>query len=117
MGIVEETGPDVTKVKKGDRVIVPFNIECGECYYCKNQLESQCDNSNSHSKAGAYFGYSGTFGGYPGGQAELLRVPHGNFTPYVVPKECDLKDESILFLSDIIPTAYWCVEQSNVKNK
>ncbi|WP_158736271.1 zinc-dependent alcohol dehydrogenase [Alteribacillus sp. YIM 98480] len=115
MGIVEDTGPDVTKVKKGDRVIVPFNIACGDCYYCKNQLESQCDNSNPHGEAGAYFGYSGTFGGYPGGQAELLRVPYGNFTPFVVPEECELEDESILFLSDIIPTAYWGVEQANVQ--
>ncbi|MDQ0298569.1 S-(hydroxymethyl)glutathione dehydrogenase/alcohol dehydrogenase [Salibacterium salarium] len=115
MGIVEEIGPDVTKVKKGDRVIVPFNIACGECYYCQHELESQCDNSNPHGEAGAYFGYSGTFGGYPGGQAELLRVPYGNFTPFVVPESCELEDEKILFLSDIIPTAYWGVEQANVK--
>ncbi|MFZ4450661.1 zinc-dependent alcohol dehydrogenase [Salibacterium aidingense] len=115
MGIVEETGPEVTKVKKGDRVIVPFNIACGECYYCRHELESQCDNSNPNGEAGAYFGYSGTFGGYPGGQAELLRVPYGNFTPFVVPENCELEDEKLLFLSDIIPTAYWGVEQAEVK--
>ncbi|MBB5174281.1 zinc-dependent alcohol dehydrogenase [Texcoconibacillus texcoconensis] len=115
MGIVEEVGPEVEKVKKGDRVIVPFNIACGECFYCQNHLESQCDESNPNGEAGAYFGYSGTFGGYPGGQAELLRVPYGNFTPFVVPEECELEDESLLFLSDIIPTAYWGVKQADVK--
>lgn len=115
MGIVEEVGPDVTKVKKGDRVIVPFNIACGKCYYCTHDLESQCDNSNPNGQAGAYFGYSGTFGGYPGGQAELLRVPYGNFTPFVVPEDAEMEDEKLLFLSDIIPTAYWGVEQAEVK--
>ncbi|MFC7064049.1 zinc-dependent alcohol dehydrogenase [Halobacillus seohaensis] len=116
MGIVEEIGPDVTRVKKGDRVIVPFNIACGECMYCKMELESQCDNSNANGQAGAYFGYTDTFGGYPGGQAELLRVPYGNFTPFVVPEDCELEDEKILFLSDIIPTAYWGIEQAEVKD-
>ncbi|MFC4320564.1 zinc-dependent alcohol dehydrogenase [Litchfieldia salsa] len=115
MGIVEEVGPDVTKVKKGDRVIVPFNISCGQCWYCKHELESQCDNSNPHGDAGAYFGYSETFGGYPGGQAEYLRVPYGNFTPFLVPPDCEMEDEKILFLSDIIPTAYWGVDNSGVK--
>lgn len=116
MGIVEEVGPDVTKVKKGDRVVIPFNISCGECYFCQHDLESQCDNSNPNGEAGAYFGYSDTFGGYPGGQAELLRVPYGNFTPFVIPKDCELEDEKLLFLSDIIPTAWWGVEQAEVKN-
>jgi S-(hydroxymethyl)glutathione dehydrogenase/alcohol dehydrogenase len=115
MGIVEEVGPEVTKVKKGDRVIIPFNIACGECFYCKNQLESQCDHANPHGDAGAYFGYSETFGGYAGGQAEFLRVPYGNFTPFRVPDDCELEDEKILFLSDIIPTAYWGVDTAGVK--
>ncbi|SDZ30262.1 S-(hydroxymethyl)glutathione dehydrogenase / alcohol dehydrogenase [Evansella caseinilytica] len=115
MGIVEEVGPEVTKVKKGDRVVIPFNISCGECFYCTHDLESQCDNANPNGEAGAYFGYSDTFGGYPGGQAELLRVPYGNFTPFVVPENCELEDEKLLFLSDIIPTAYWGVEQADVK--
>jgi S-(hydroxymethyl)glutathione dehydrogenase/alcohol dehydrogenase len=115
MGIVEEVGPDVTEVKKGDRVIAPFNIACGQCYYCQHDLESQCDNSNPHGEAGAYFGYSETFGGYPGGQAEYLRVPYGNFTPFVVPESCELEDENLLFLSDIIPTAYWGVDNAGVK--
>jgi len=115
MGIVEEVGPEVTRVKKGDRVIVPFNIACGQCYYCQHQLESQCDNSNENGEVGAYFGYTGSNGGYAGGQAELLRVPFANFTPFVVPEDCELEDEKILFLSDIIPTSYWGVDQAGVK--
>lgn len=116
MDIVEEAGPEVTRLKKGDRVVVPFNIACGACYYCTHELESQCDNSNPHGDAGAYFGYSGTFGGYPGGQAEYLRVPYANFTPFQVPEDCELEDEQLLFLSDILPTAYWSVDVAGVKS-
>jgi len=115
MGIVEEAGPDVTRVKKGDRVIIPFTVACGQCVYCRNELESQCDNANANGESGGYFGYSDTFGGYPGGQAELLRVPFGNFMPFVVPDNCELEDEKLLFLSDILPTAYWGVENAGVK--
>ncbi len=115
MGIVEEVGPEVTKVKKGDRVVVPFTIACGQCFYCQNHLESQCDNSNDNGEVGAFFGYTGTFGGYPGGQAELLRVPFANFTPFVVPEDCEMEDEKLLFLSDVIPTAYWGVDNAGVK--
>lgn len=115
MGIVVETGPDVTKLKKGDRVIIPFTVACGQCFYCKNQLESQCDQSNPHGETGGYLGYSETFGGYAGGQAELLRVPFANFTPFLVPEDCELEDEKLLFLSDILPTAYWGVDHSGVK--
>ncbi|CCQ94438.1 putative oxidoreductase [[Clostridium] ultunense Esp] len=115
MGIVEETGSEVTRLKKGDRVIVPFNVACGECFYCRNHLESQCDRSNPHGETGGYFGYSETFGGYAGGQAEMLRVPFGNFTPFRVPEDCELEDEKLLFLSDILPTAYWGVDASGVK--
>lgn len=116
MGIVEEVGPDVTMIKKGDRVIIPFTMACGQCYYCQNHLESQCDNSNPHGDAGGFLGYSETFGGYPGGQAELLRVPYGNFTPFKVPEDCELEDEKLLFLSDIIPTAFWGVDNAGVKS-
>ncbi|QKG83834.1 glutathione-dependent formaldehyde dehydrogenase [Kroppenstedtia pulmonis] len=115
MGIVEETGPKVTRVKKGDRVVVPFTVSCGECFYCQNQLESQCDRSNPHGEGGGYLGYSYTFGGYAGGQAEYLRVPFGNFVPFVVPKESELEDEKLLFLSDIVPTAWWGVNEAGVK--
>ncbi|RKD31949.1 zinc-dependent alcohol dehydrogenase [Thermohalobacter berrensis] len=113
MGIVEEVGPEVRKVKKGDRVIVPFPISCGHCWYCEHELWSQCDNSNPNGEAGAIFGYSKTFGGYDGGQAEYLRVPYANVGPVVVPEE--FKDEEVLFLTDILPTSYWGVENGEVK--
>ena len=113
MGIVEEAGPDVTKVKKGDRVIVPFPISCGHCWYCKHDFWSQCDNSNSHGDIGAVFGYSNNLGGYDGGQAEYLRVPYANVGPTLVPE--NLMDEQVLFLTDVLPTAYWGVEIGGVK--
>ncbi len=115
MGIVEEVGPQVKKVKKGDRVIVPFNVSCGECYYCKHDLTSQCDNSNPHGQSGAYFGYSETFGGYPGGQAEYMRVPFANFTPFRIPESCEVEDEKLVLLADVVPTAYWSVDNAGVK--
>lgn len=115
MGIVEETGPDVTKVKKGDRVVIPFTVACGHCFYCENKLESQCDNANPHYDSGGYFGYSEKFGNHPGGQAEYLKVPFGNFTPFVIPESCEMEDESLLFLSDVLPTAYWSVLHAGVK--
>ncbi|MCG3418913.1 zinc-dependent alcohol dehydrogenase [Oceanobacillus jordanicus] len=115
MGIVEEVGPDVTKVKKGDRVVIPFTVACGSCPYCTNHQESQCDNSNPHYDSGGYFGYSEKFGDFPGGQAEYLRVPYGNYTPFLIPEDCELEDEQLLFLSDVLPTAYWSVEHAGVK--
>ncbi|MCY8916451.1 glutathione-dependent formaldehyde dehydrogenase [Bacillus atrophaeus] len=115
MGIVEEAGPDVHKVKKGDRVIIPFNVRCGECFFCKNQLESQCDNSNANGEMGAYFGYSDTTGGYPGGQAEYMRVPYANFTPFRIPDDCEVEDEKLVLLSDAMSTAYWSVDNAGVK--
>jgi len=115
MGVVEEAGPEVTKVKKGDRVIIPFNVSCGKCYFCEHDLTSQCDNSNPHGGSGAYFGYSETFGGYPGGQAEYMRVPYGNFTPFRIPDDCDMEDEKLVLLADVIPTAYWSVDHAGVK--
>lgn len=116
MGVVEEAGPDVTQVKKGDRVIIPFNVSCGECYYCKHDLTSQCDNSNPHGQSGAYFGYSETFGGYPGGQAEYMRVPFANFTPFRIPDNCEVEDEKLALLADAAPTAYWSVDHAGVKD-
>jgi len=113
MGIVEEIGKDVFKVKKGDRIIVPFPISCGHCWYCEHDLWSQCDNSNSHGEIGAIFGYSKLFGGYDGGQAEYLRVPYANVGPSIIPE--NLKDEQVLFLTDILPTAYWGVVNGGVK--
>lgn len=115
MGIIEEVGPEVTKVKKGDRVVIPFTVACGTCPYCTNHQESQCDNANPHYDSGGYFGYSEKFGNYPGGQAEYLRVPFGNYTPFAIPEDCELEDEQLLFLSDVLPTAYWSVENAGVK--
>jgi len=113
MGIVEEVGPKVTKVKKGDRVIVPFPIACGHCWYCENELWSQCDNSNPNGLMGGVFGCGDLYGGYNGGQAEYLRVPYANVGPTVVPEE--LTDEQALFLTDMLPTAYWGVDIGGVK--
>ncbi len=117
MGIVEEVGSEVTKVKKGDRVVLPFNVSCGDCYYCNHEMESQCDNSNDNPKVdtGGYFGFTERYGDYSGGQAEFLRVPYGNFMPFVIPESCELEDESLLFMSDVLPTAYWSVENSGMK--
>ena len=95
MGIVEEAGKQVHRVRKGDRVIIPFPISCGHCWYCEHDLWSQCDNSNPNGEIGAIFGYSKTFGGYDGGQAEYLRVPYANVGPFKMPAE--LTDEQVLF--------------------
>jgi S-(hydroxymethyl)glutathione dehydrogenase/alcohol dehydrogenase len=113
MGIVMETGKDVTRIKKGDRVIVPFPVACGHCWYCKNHYYSQCDNSNEFGECGGMLGYSDTMGGYDGGQAEFLRVPYANVGPVKVPDM--LSDEQVLFLTDILPTSYWGVEHAGVK--
>ncbi|WP_018924586.1 zinc-dependent alcohol dehydrogenase [Salsuginibacillus kocurii] len=115
MRIVEETGPDVKHFKKGDRVIIPFNVSCGECYYCTHHLESQCDNSNPNGQMGAYFGYSNTAGGYPGGQAEYMRVPYANFSAFKVPDDSEVEDERLCLISDAMTTAFWSVENGGVK--
>lgn len=115
MGIVEEIGPEVTKLKKGDRVIVPFNVSCGECFFCKHDLTCMCDNSNPNGEGGGFFGYSETFGGYPGGQAEYLRVPYGNFTPFRIPDDCEVEDEKLILIADAASTAYWSVVNAGVK--
>ncbi len=116
MGIVEEVGPEVKKLKKGDRVIIPFNVSCGECYYCQHDLTCMCDNSNPNGENGGFFGYSQTSGGYPGGQAEFLRVPYANFTPFLIPENCEIEDEKLLLMSDAMATAYWSVENAGVTN-
>src|SRR5690606_8977427 len=103
------------KLNKGDRVVIPFNVSCGQCFYCQNHLESQCDNSNPEGEAGGYLGYSPAFGNYVGAQAELLRVPFANFSSFKVPEDNEMSDEQLLFLSDILPTAYWGVDNAGVK--
>lgn len=124
MGIVEEVGPDVdkNKLKVGDRVVVPFPIGCGECFYCRRGLWSCCDNSNpkpymgeqtfGYSTAGI-FGYSHLTGGYAGGQAQYLRVPIADVNCQVMPK--DLPDHQLVFLSDIFPTGYMAVKHCNIQ--
>lgn len=113
MGIVEEAGKNVTNIKKGDRVVVPFPVACGHCIYCTNGLFSQCDNSNEHGEVGGFLGYSELMGGYDGAQAEYLRVPYANVGPRIIPEE--LTDEQVLFLSDILPTSYWGAENGGIK--
>lgn len=116
MGMVEEVGPEVTKLKKGDRVIIPFNASCGHCWYCTHDLTSQCDNSNPHGEMGGFMGYSETTGGIAGGQAEYMRVPYGNFTPFKIPENCEVEDEKLVLLADAAATAYWSVDHSGVKD-
>lgn len=122
MGVVVEVGKDVKKTKVGDRVVVPFTIACGDCWFCSQQLFSMCDVSNpnadmaraamGHSPA-ALFGYSHMLGGFSGGQAEYLRVPYGDVGPIKI--ESDLPDEKVLFLSDIFPTGYMAAENAQIE--
>jgi threonine dehydrogenase-like Zn-dependent dehydrogenase len=114
MGIVEEVGSGVTNLRKGDRVVIPFNISCGHCYFCAQGLQSQCETTQVKDKGSgaALFGYSELYGSVPGGQAEYLRVPHADYGPIKVGTE--LPDERYLFLSDILPTAWQAVEYANV---
>ena len=114
MGIVEETGSAVTRVKVGDRVVIPFNIACGHCWMCERGLQSQCETTQvrSHSKGASLFGFSELYGSVPGGQAEYLRVPHADYGAIVVGQ--DLPDHRYLFLSDILPTAWQGVEYAAV---
>jgi threonine dehydrogenase-like Zn-dependent dehydrogenase len=122
MGIVEEVGPEVKNLKRGDRVVVPFTIACGSCMFCKKQLWSACDNSNPNAhimelaygySGSALFGYSHMMGGYAGGQAQYARVPFANVGPLKI--ESDLPDEKVLFLSDIYPTGYMAAENAQIE--
>ena len=123
MGIVEDTGSAVTQVKKGDRVVIPFVIACGNCFFCEHQQYSACETTNTGEGAivnkkslrppAALFGFSHLYGGIPGGQAELVRVPKANVGPFKVPGS--LADEQVLFLTDILPTGYQAVLNAEVK--
>jgi threonine dehydrogenase-like Zn-dependent dehydrogenase len=122
MGIVEEVGKDVTNLRRGDKVVVPFTIACGSCLFCKKKLWSACDNTNpnAHLMEAAYgysgsglFGYSHMMGGYAGGQAQYARVPFANVGPLKI--ESDLPDEKVLFLSDIFPTGYMAAENAQIQ--
>jgi threonine dehydrogenase-like Zn-dependent dehydrogenase len=113
-GVVEETGADVRQLRKGDRVVVPFNISCGACFYCERGLTGNCENSNPNSDiASGAFGFSHTTGGFDGGQAEYVRVPFADIGPFKIPDDMD--DESILFLSDIFPTGYQAAEMAEIR--
>ncbi|MET8201867.1 zinc-dependent alcohol dehydrogenase [Micromonospora taraxaci] len=113
MGIVEEVGSEVTGLKPGDRVVVPFNIACGRCWMCERQLYAQCETTQvtSEGKGAALFGYTSLYGSVPGGQAEYLRVPQAQFGPIKVPETGT--DERYLYLSDILPTAWQAVKYAD----
>ncbi len=114
MGIVEAIGAEVTELRVGDRVVVPFNISCGTCFVCSHGLHSQCETTQvrEHGTGAALFGYTRLYGEVPGGQAELLRVPFGNTLPIRVPE--GPADDRFVFLSDVLPTAWQGVEYAAV---
>jgi threonine dehydrogenase-like Zn-dependent dehydrogenase len=113
MGVVEEVGSEVTGLKPGDRVVVPFNIACGRCWMCSRQLYAQCETTQvtSEGKGAALFGYTSLYGSVPGGQAEYLRVPQAHFGPIKIPETG--ADERYLYLSDILPTAWQAVKYAD----
>lgn len=123
MGVVEEVGPNVKTLKRGDRVVVPFGIACGNCWYCQHDQWALCDNSNPNgalveASTGGFnpsglFGYSHLYGGYAGGQAEYARVPFADVGPLKI--ESDIADEKVLFLTDIFPTGYQAAEACGIK--
>jgi S-(hydroxymethyl)glutathione dehydrogenase/alcohol dehydrogenase len=123
MGIVVETGRDVKKIKKGDRVVVPFTIACGTCFFCGQGFHPNCEVTNPKKygpagnlldqKGGAMFGYTDLYGGYNGGQAEFVRVPKANVGPRIIPPE--FTDDQVLFLTDIFPTGWSAVKWGKVK--
>ena len=123
MGEVVETGPRST-LRKGDRVVVPFTVSCGDCFFCKKQQYSACDNANPATTSdmsetlygypmGGAFGYAHLTGGYAGGQAEYVRIPYSDVGPIVIPEGLD--DDQVLFLSDILPTGWMAAENAEIE--
>jgi S-(hydroxymethyl)glutathione dehydrogenase / alcohol dehydrogenase len=123
MGVVEEVGGEVRNLRRGDRVVVPFPIACGTCFYCRHGVPVGCENSNPDhfgpqggvltQKGGGLFGYTDLYGGYSGGQAEFVRVPFADYGPRKVP--AGMSDEQVLFLTDILPTGWSGVEWAGVQ--
>ncbi|KIG02940.1 zinc-dependent alcohol dehydrogenase [Caballeronia concitans] len=113
VGIVEEVGSAVETLKPGDRVLVPFNLFCGSCFFCQRELYSNCHNTNPEATAvGGIYGYSHTTGGYDGGQAEFVRVPMADVGPYKVPE--DIVDDDAVLLTDALPTGYQAAEMGDI---
>ena len=113
-GVVEEIGPDVQKLKVGDHVLVPFNIACGKCVFCQQELYGNCHESNPQATAvGGIFGYSHTAGGFDGGQAEYARVPYADVSPMVIPSGMD-PDDAVM-LTDVVPTGYQAAEMGGIQ--
>jgi threonine dehydrogenase-like Zn-dependent dehydrogenase len=128
MGVVEDAGSSVSRLKRGDRVVVPFGIYCGQCFFCQRQLFAACETSNPQQgtlegrgallnkktlrSPAALFGYTHLYGGIPGGQAEYVRVPFADIGPVKVPD--GVPDEKVLFLSDILPTGWQAVQQAEI---
>ena len=114
MGIVEEVGAEVTHIKPGDRVVIPFNISCGHCWMCDTGLQSQCETTQvrEYDTGAALLGYTKLYGQVPGGQAEFLRVPQAHYGPIKVPD--GPPDDRFLYLSDVLPTAWQAVEYANI---
>jgi threonine dehydrogenase-like Zn-dependent dehydrogenase len=114
MGVVEEVGEAVTAIKPGDRVVIPFQVSCGHCFLCAEQLYSQCETTQvrEYGSGAALFGYSKLYGEVPGGQAQYLRVPHAQFTHIAVP--AGPPDERFVYLSDVLPTAWQAVQYAAI---
>jgi S-(hydroxymethyl)glutathione dehydrogenase/alcohol dehydrogenase len=122
MGVVEEVGSEIKNLKRGDRVVVPFPLACGHCWFCEHQLAPACENSNTNygpeggllrEKGAALFGYTDLYGGYDGGQAEYVRVPFANYGPRKI--DDSLTDEEVLFLTDIFPTGWSAIDWAEMK--
>lgn len=123
MGVIEEAGSAITHLKRGDRVVIPFPIACGQCFFCTHDASPACEHSNPYNygpngnlmdqKGGALFGYTDLYGGYSGGQAEYVRVPYADVSPRKVPGQ--LSDEQALFLTDIFPTGWSAIDWAQLK--
>jgi threonine dehydrogenase-like Zn-dependent dehydrogenase len=114
VGVVEETGPEVPNLAPGDRVVIPFNISCGHCFMCERGLQAQCETTQNRAfdKGGSLFGYTQIYGGVPGAQAELLRVPMAHYGPVKAPE--GVEDERLVLLADVLPTAWQAVAYADL---